>query len=298
MSLYNYTQSTHIAHKSCIVYNKGTSHKRKLSMRHIIFIGILALTLFQGCSTKQTLPLVSTDNNQSNRVRATTNDIPMDEFSDEFSTEEKELFDPLSHYNIWMTDINDKLFTYAINPLSEAYAYIVPHILRLGISNAIHNLQFPIRLTNNVLQGKMKNASDETGRFIINSTVGLLGFIDVAGEYKNLHAHNEDFGQTLGYYGVGSGFHIVLPFFGPSNARDALGLIVDGYTSPLIYNKNLKQYRIPSNLKESIVLYGFKSINKNSLHLGAYESLKKDAIDLYPFLRDIYEQKRNSDISE
>ncbi|MEA1879900.1 MAG: VacJ family lipoprotein [Campylobacterota bacterium] len=271
-------------------------------MRHFIFIGILSLTFFQACSTKQTVPLVSTENTKSSVVLVSTSEIPInefsDDFSDEFSTQEEELFDPLRNYNIWMTDINDKLFIYAVNPISEAYAYILPHTLRLGISNAIHNLQFPIRLTNNLLQGKIKNASDETGRFIINSTIGLLGLIDVAGEYKNLHAHNEDFGQTLGYYGVGDGFHVVLPLLGPSNVRDTVGLIVDGYTSPLVYDNSLKQYRVPSNLKESIVLYGFKNINKNALNLGAYESLKKDAIELYPFLRDIYEQKRTSDISE
>ncbi|CAA6826737.1 MAG: putative periplasmic protein (vacJ homolog) [uncultured Sulfurovum sp.] len=277
--------------------------ERKAFMRKLIFISILSLTFFQACGTKQ--PIVGSPTEKSDQnitTLSSTDEMSInefsDEFSDEFSTETKELFDPLYDYNVWMTDANDQLFIHLLNPLSEAYAYILPHAIRLGLSNAIHNLKYPIRLSNNLLQGKIKNASDETGRFIINSTVGLLGVIDVAGKYKNLHAHNEDFGQTLGYYGVGSGFHIVLPFVGPSNARDVLGLIIDGYTSPLIYDKNLKQFRIPKNLQDSTLLYALENINKNALNLGAYESLKKDAIELYPFLRDIYEQKRSSDISE
>jgi len=162
----------------------------------------------------------------------------------------------------------------------------------------MHNIKFPIRFTNNLLQGKIINASDELGRFIINSTVGVAGLFDPAYEYLHIGAHNEDFGQTLGFYGVGSGFHIVLPFLGPSNVRDLIGLTVDSYSSPLIYQNNLEKFRIPKNNLESLGIYGVETINKTSLNLGAYESIKKDAMDLYPFLRDAYEQKRISDIKE
>jgi phospholipid-binding lipoprotein MlaA len=199
-----------------------------------------------------------------------------------------------------MTSFNDTFFTYLLNPVAKGYAYILPEPLRIGISNAFDNIRFPIRFANNLLQGKFQNSSDELERFIINSTVGVAGLMDVASDHMTtpIPAHDEDFGQTLGHYGVGSGFHIVLPFFGPSNARDTIGLVADGYISPLIYIENLEKYKIPNNIDQSLGILTVDIINKTSLHLGEYESLKKDAIDLYPFLRDTYEQKRNSDIEE
>lgn len=262
-------------------------------MRYILYF-IFSLFLFQGCSTKQThAPQVHTDNTSHNDSNIT------DDFEDEFSNEDDEdIIDPLSGYNTIMTTFNDKAFTYAINPISKGYAVVMPELVRQSIANFIHNLQFPIRITNTLLQGKFQHSSDELERFLVNSTVGLAGLFDPAATHLHIPAHNEDFGQTLGHYGVGAGFHIVLPFLGPSNVRDVIGLTVDGYTSPLIYQENLKKYKIPKNIVQSMAIYGSHMVNKNALNLGAYESLKKDAIELYPFLRDIYEQKRMTDIEE
>ena len=187
---------------------------------------------------------------------------------------------------------------YLINPMAEGYASIVPQPARIGVSNAVHNIQFPIRFTNNLLQLKFKNSADELKRFIVNSTIGIGGLMDPAKNHMNIPAHDEDFGQTLGYYGVGSGFHIVLPFLGPSNVRDIVGLTADAYLSPIVYMENLEKYKIPNHIDQTIGIFTVDFINTTSLHLGEYESLKKDAIDLYPFLRDTYEQKRNSEIAE
>jgi phospholipid-binding lipoprotein MlaA len=228
-------------------------------------------------------------------------DNQVEEFEEEFSEQETNTTsDPFSGYNRLMTSFNDTFILYALNPISEAYAAILPQPLRLGLSNAIDNIQFPIRFANNLLQGKFQNSSDELGRFIINSTVGLAGLIDVATNYMKtpIPAHDEDFGQTLGYYGVGSGFHVVLPFFGPSNIRDIAGITADAYLSPIVYLRGLENYKIPKNIDQSIGIYAVHTINKTSLHLGEYENLREDAVDLYPFFRDIYEQKRNSDIAE
>jgi phospholipid-binding lipoprotein MlaA len=195
-----------------------------------------------------------------------------------------------------MTSFNDHAITSVINPLTNTYTAIFPEFIRLGVSNVFHNIQYPIRLTNNLLQGKFKNASEETGRFVINSTLGLAGIFDVATETMHIPRHDEDFGQTLGHYGIGAGFHVVLPFIGPSNLRDVVGLLADGYLSPTVYVANLHKYKIPQNYKQYIGLYGLDAINKNSHQIGAYEILKQDALELYPFLRDVYEQKRNTDI--
>jgi len=123
--------------------------------------------------------------------------------------------------------------------------------------------------------------------------------MDVATNYFDIPLHEEDFGQTLGFYGVGPGFHIVLPFFGPSNLRDSLSLFsADAYLSPLVYFKGLEEYRLVHSLDETGVVLAGYFVNKNSLDHEKYESLRRDAIDLYTFLRDVYEEKRESDIAE
>jgi len=269
----------------------------KLIILTILFLSLL----FQGCSVKNSLhtpKIQEQDKVLQDKKECVVCEDDTSEFDDEFGEEETEVYDPLSGYNELVTSFNDTLFIYALNPISEGYDYLLPEALRTSLSNAFHNIRFPIRFTNNILQGKFQNATDELERFVVNSTVGLAGLFDPAKTSMNISAHNEDFGQTLGYYGIGSGFHVVLPFLGPSNVRDIVGLTADGYISPLLYQKGLKKYKIPQNYGQAIGIYTLDTINKNSLNLGAYESLKKDSIDLYPFLRDIYEQKRISDIEE
>ncbi len=288
-------------------------------MKYLLFLLSMTLFIFQGCSTQKTSPhldkqqvkvseTASTPSQKRiNNDQKTEEDIEdTEEFEAEFEAEEtNNISDPLSAYNRAMTSFNDKVITNALNPVSEAYAYVVPRPFRLGISNFIHNIEFPIRLVNNLLQLKFQNSSDEIERFIINSTVGLGGLMDPAKNHMKtpILPHNEDFGQTLGHYGIGSGVHVVLPFLGPSNVRDIAGITLDAYLSPLINvrgnaARSLRNYKIPKNLGQTIGIVTVYLINKNSLHPGEYESIKKDAIDLYPFLRDIYEQKRISDIAE
>lgn len=272
-------------------------------MRSRFFLLLILLLGFQGCSTKQidTAPL-----KEEKETTAKTLTPPIDdneiqdttEFEDEFEDETQTRADPLKDYNELMTSFNDSMITYALNPVSKAYTYVVPEPIRIGISNAYHNIQFPIRFANNLLQGKFQNVLDESERFIVNSTVGLLGLMDPAKEYMHIPKHNEDFGQTLGFYGVGPGFHIVLPFFGPSNVRDLAGITIDAYASPLVNIRGLENYKIPDNFAQSTAIVAWYFINKNSLEPGQYESIKKDAIELYPFLREIYEQKRIVDIEE
>lgn len=264
-------------------------------MKYLYFSFIILLS-FQACSTSEPeVTLQEPPIQQLNPQQVLSNS---NEFENEFEEETEILSDPLSGYNTFMTSFNDTMITYALNPISEVYGTILPQPLRIGISNAIHNIQFPIRFTNNLLQGKFQNASDELGRFLINSTFGLAGFMDPAKEYKGLVPHNEDFGQTLGFYGVAPGYHVVVPFLGPFNLRDLVGISVDAYTSPLVNVRGLDNYKIPQNFLQSVGIYAGQTINKHSLQLGQYESLKQDALELYPFLRDIYEQKRVAEIEE
>ena len=261
-----------------------------------LYFSLIILLSFQACSTNEPQVIQSTPQLQELNTQESASNVS--EFEDEFEDEGETLNDPLIGYNTFITSFNDGVIRYALNPVSKVYGSIIPQPLRIGISNAIHNLQFPIRFANNLLQGKFQNVSDELGRFLINSTFGLAGVMDPAKEYKGMLPHNEDFGQTLGFYGVEAGYHIVLPFLGPSNVRDLVGITVDAYASPLVNVRGLENYKIPQNFIQSVGIYAGQTINKNSLQLGQYESLKKDALELYPFLREIYEQKRVAEIEE
>jgi len=230
-----------------------------------------------------------------------------DEFEDEFGAAEKEVFDPLSGYNRVMTDFNDSLYVWVLDPVARGYRWVLPYAARRGVKNFFHNLLFPLRFVNNALQLKIKNAGEEFLRFSINSTIGILGFWDPAKEWFDLEAHEEDFGQTLGYYGVGGGFHVVLPFLGPSNVRDMFSLYPDMQMDPVNYVEN-RPYNFPKQEGEyqgvskqtlqEVDLTLLKNINRESLRIGQYANLKKDAIELYPFLRDVYEQNRAKLIKE
>ena len=230
-----------------------------------------------------------------------------DGFEDEFENAEEEIFDPLSGYNSVMTEFNDGFYVYVLDPVARGYRWIMPDPARRGVKNFFHNLLFPIRFVNNALQLKPINAGEEMFRFIINSTVGIFGIWDPAKEWFGLEAHEEDFGQTLGYYGVGGGFHIVLPFLGPSNLRDMFSLYPDMQMDPVYYVES-RPYNFPKKEGEYLGmsrqalqqtnLLMLKTVNRESLRIGQYENLKKDAIELYPFLRDVYEQNRAKLIEE
>ena len=255
--------------------------KKRANLKNLIFIILLVTFSF------------ANENNNS-----TNNDFD-NEFDSEFSTNKKEIFDPLSGYNRIMTTFNDKVFINILNPISKGYAYIIHEDIRIGIDNFFENIMFPVRFTNNLLQLKFQNSTEEVERFIVNTLWGIAGFMDPATKELDIKAHKEDFGQTLGFYGVGEGFHIVLPFLGPSNLRDIAGIVTDSYVSPLSTSGDkYAQYKIPNTFLEQVGIKTFDVINSNSLKLGQYESLKKYALDLYPFLRDIYTQARKKQIEE
>ncbi|WP_169778645.1 MlaA family lipoprotein, partial [Campylobacter curvus] len=158
-----------------------------------------------------------------------------DEFDVEFDAKAN-TFDPLSGYNRVMTNVNDFIYSNMLTPAAKGYAYVVPEPARTAISNFFDNLMFPIRFVNNVLQLKFQNAGEETLRFLANTIIGFGGLTDGA-KYYGLKEHDEDLGQTLGYWGVGSGFHIVWPILGPSNLRDTAGMVGDYFANPISYVK-------------------------------------------------------------
>ena len=212
------------------------------------------------------------------------------EFEDFEETPTSEISsDPFSGYNRVMTGFNDGFYTYVLSPISTGYKAITHIEVRRSIDNFFTNLYFPVRFVNNILQGKFHNAFEETGRFVVNTTVGCLGFFDPAKSEMKLLKHNEDFGQTLGFYGVGAGPHIVLPFLGPSNLRDIISIYPNSVTSFSTLTEDSWAVYLTSTTIEQVNAYSDKT---------QYEKIKENAIDLYPYLRDLYEQKRQREVEE
>lgn len=216
----------------------------------------------------------------------------IDDFESEFESTED--FDPLYYYNDFMTGVNDFIYKDIFTPILIGYDYIMPDAAQNAIGNFFDNLMFPIRFVNNLLQFKFKNAGEETLRFIANTIVGFGGISDVATNVYGLERHDEDLGQTLGYWGIGSGFPIVLPILGQSNLRDLIGLSGDYFVNPLTYSDNwwARDGYVGVSTKAG------QTINEQSQDPQMYENMTKDAIKLYPFIKNAYEQRRNSQIKE
>jgi phospholipid-binding lipoprotein MlaA len=195
-----------------------------------------------------------------------------------------EIADPLEPFNRAMYHFNDKLYFWVLKPVAQGYRKVVPEAARVGVSNFFANLAFPIRFVNCLLQANFEGAAAELGRFTVNTLWGIGGILDPASSKDiNLSKQDEEFGQTLGTYGIGQGFYINWPIFGPSSPRDTVGLIGDSFLTP--YN-----YLTPWNAATGTWVYD--RVNDTSLKIGDYESLKEAAIDPYVAIRDAYVQYR------
>jgi len=178
---------------------------------------------------------------------------------------------------------NDGLDKAVLKPVAKGYVAVVPGIARRGVTNFFNNLGVLVTTLNDALQLKGTKVPVDIARFLTNIFFGLGGLIDVATELK-IEYRKEDFGQTLGYWGVGSGPYLVLPFFGPSSTRDAPGLAVDFVTSPLYY--------WDADWEVRWAVYGLDVVNTRANLLGAEKFLDTAAMDRYSFLRDTYLQRR------
>jgi phospholipid-binding lipoprotein MlaA len=191
--------------------------------------------------------------------------------------------DPMEPFNRKMYGFNDSVDKAVLKPVAKGYVAVVPSLVRLGISNVFNNLGVVVTTVNDALQLKGTKVPVDVARFMTNLVFGLGGLIDVATELK-IENRKEDFGQTLGYWGVGSGPYLVLPFFGPSDTRDAPALAVDFLTSPFYYWNADPQVRWGT--------FALDVIDTRSNLLDAEKILDTAAMDRYSFLRDTYLQRR------
>ena len=199
--------------------------------------------------------------------------------------------DPLEGWNRAMFTFNDGFITYVARPVSTAYTAVTPEPFREGFGNFFDNLLFPVRFVNNLLQGRGHAAGQEFGKFVINTTAGLGGFINYTGlNHPELaQLDKEDFGQTLGVWGVGEGMYLYWPFIGPSSARDTAGLVGDWAADPLTW---VNPWWAPWAIK------GFRTINDLEEILDLYDDLTGSAIEPYTAVRDAYIQYRRSKVAK
>ena len=191
---------------------------------------------------------------------------------------------------------NQALDNIIVEPLAKGYRYL-PAPIRAGTSNAISNLSLVVTIPNNLLQGELGLAGKNTGRFLVNSTVGILGIFDPAAKIGLNNYEKEDWGQTLATWGVGEGCYLVLPILGPSTARDTIGSLANYIGGDAWYNitvRNDTRYVSDFDYYASVATNGVDFRAKN---LESFENLEKNSLDFYASVKSLYLQDRRKRIA-
>ncbi len=198
--------------------------------------------------------------------------------------------DPLEPWNRFWFNVNDLAITYVATPVRDGYVFIMPKPVRTGLGNFFHNLLFPVRFVNNTLQGKMQAAGMELGSFLLDTTFGFAGLVNVSQEFRDEYIpDDEDTGQTLGAWGIGEGIYLVWPLLGPSNLRDTAGLVGDHFLDPFTY---LEPWEL------ALAAQSVRVVNNLDGTISQYEAFKKMAVEPYSAIRDGYTQYRRAKIAK
>jgi phospholipid-binding lipoprotein MlaA len=195
--------------------------------------------------------------------------------------------DPLESFNRGADQFNQEFDKVVAKPVAKGYRYVTPAVVDLGVTNFFRNLADIPSAANNLLQLKPGRALSDIGRVCINSTLGIFGLFDVASD-MGIPSYKEDLGQTLGYWGVGDTPYLVLPFLGPTTLRDLIGLVGDNYINPVSYPSQTAFYTLTT----------LKYVDIRADLLEAGDVLDEAAVDRYAFLRELYLQKRRSQIND
>lgn len=296
----------------------------QLKGKMIGFTLIVALLSFSGCASQvaskalqppgieysnSTAPIVAASSAAAPAIAVDRNlqEEPFDPFAKpgEAGLEE---YDPWEPLNTKVFELNRQLDRWILKPVAKGYDFIMPNPVQTGVSNFFYNTRFVPRFINNVLQGKVRGAGIEAGRFLVNTTVGVAGFIDWASD-MDLKTPEEDLGQTLGFYGVKPGPYIVIPLYPPFTVRDFVGYVGDIFLNPIYWLALpiIEIGDIPSAIPHqnrtttSLILFTSKVtevVNDRSLNLEKYQGVEESTVDLYSAVRNAYLQKRAKAIQE
>lgn len=196
--------------------------------------------------------------------------------------------DPLEPFNRGVFQFNQMVDRFLLRPVASGYRYITPQVVRTHIGNVSDNLFEPLTMVNSFLQGNFTGGMTSFWRFVINTTVGIGGINDVAAS-AGLTGHREDFGQTLGVWGVGSGPYIVLPILGPSSGRDTVGLVTDWFMDPV-------NYAVDDTWTSIYIAAGQGMVERERL-LDPIDDINASSLDPYATFRSIYQQRRAAQIN-
>ena len=230
-------------------------------------------------------------------ITAQARDLTEDEaFFYEECDDSMGVYDPFESVNRFTFEFNEFVFSNALQPLVDVYTKITPDAVEEGASNFFYNLRYPERLVSNLLQFRIKGAWIETGRFAINSTVGIVGILTPADYYESFAPiESEDVGQVLGAWGIGEGPYLVLPFLGPSNLRDLAGLCGDRTINPIKEPFSIiEDWDWELQLATSVA----DSISRSPQIFERYRRLKSSSIDTYSSLKNGYTQYRRGAMAE
>ena len=211
-----------------------------------------------------------------------------EDMEDPFAGNEKDipiLKDPLESYNRWMFGVNEAVYDAVLEPVARGYRDTVNEQLRIGIKNIFSNAMAPVKFVSSILQLEFKKSGQVLARTLINTTLGFGGMADVAGEEYGIEDVNEDFDQALGYFGVPTGPYVVLPFFGPSTARNIIGRTADALMSPGAV--------IGASVGTNIIVNAEDNVNAASFIVDDKKQLEDSALDEYESVRDFYHQYRH-----
>ncbi|MDR0466518.1 MAG: VacJ family lipoprotein, partial [Deltaproteobacteria bacterium] len=218
----------------------------------------------------------------------------LDEYPD---VPQQAIADPFETWNRFWFSFNDVFYSWLLQPVYKGYAFVTPEGLRVGLKNVLTNALFPVRFVNSLLQGKFLAAGVELSRFIVNSTVGLGGFINVTRDRKTIvpvDPAGADFGQTLGVWGFDSGPYLVLPILGPSSVRETVGHAGDFLMDPMLF--------VPGSTTNTstayLVVWGGLRFNAAGETLDTYESIKKIAVNPYIGMRDMFAKHRQNRVKQ
>jgi phospholipid-binding lipoprotein MlaA len=192
--------------------------------------------------------------------------------------------DPIEGFNRAMFAFNEGLDSAIVKPVAKGYEAVLPSPIRTGVTNFFANIEDVFIGVNNLLQGKIPQAFNDFGRVAINSTIGLLGVLDIASD-AGLEKHDEDFGQTFGRWGVGNGAYVVIPVFGPRTARDTVGLVLDVLPTPS---------PITGRSGRAMSALVLRMVNDRANLLPADKVVEEAALDKYSYIRDAYLQRRRN----
>ncbi|GMV51516.1 MAG: putative VacJ-like lipoprotein [Nitrospira sp. OLB3] len=247
-------------------------------------------------------------NAPSSPTEASADDPFYDPFAKSDEPEGGLEYDPWEPFNTKVFEFNRQVDKWILKPVAQGYDAVVPNPVQIGISNLFYNIRFPSRFINNLAQGKLAGAGTEVGRFLLNSTFGLAGLVDVA-KYLDITTPEEDTGQTLGYYGVGPGPYVVLPLLPPFTVRDLIGYVGDIALNPINWMvfPIIEVDGIPSlvahhnRTTSSIAQIGGRVeevLNERSLNLEKFQGVEEATLDLYTAVKNAYIQKRRNAIRD